>query len=92
VQIAHHFLVHARQFVHVDPGQAPFQIASPTNREHKKAQKPRENWAIVLAEPGYLGMVVWIGYKAVLAVMKLGLAAEIGTQSTRNSWYRRIRN
>jgi hypothetical protein len=57
VQIAHHFLVYAHRFVHVDPGQASLQIASPTNHEYKKAQKAQENWANLLAEPGYLRMV-----------------------------------
>jgi hypothetical protein len=47
---------------------------------------------MALAESEYLGMVVWIRYKAVLAVMELCLDAEIGRQSTRNSWYRRIQN
>jgi hypothetical protein len=82
MRIAQHFLVQAHRFVHVDPGQAPLQIASPKNHEHKRA---RENWARVLAEPGYLHMVVWIRYTAVLAVMTLCLPAGIGALSTRNS-------
>jgi hypothetical protein len=92
VQIAYHFLVHTHRFVHVDPGEAPLQITSPTNHENKRARKARENRASVLAEPVYLRMVVWIPYKAVLVIMTRCLAAAIGTQSTRNSWYRRIQN
>jgi hypothetical protein len=81
VQIARHFLVHAHRFYRVDSGQAPLQNASPTNHKHKKARKARENGASVLVEPEYLRMVVWIRYKAVLVVVALYLAAEIGTRA-----------
>jgi hypothetical protein len=92
VQIAHRFLIHAYRFIQVDPGQAPLQIASPTNYEHKKARMAGATWASVLAEPGYLRLAVSIRYKAVLAVMTLCLPAEISTQSTRNSWYCQTQN
>jgi hypothetical protein len=92
MQIAYHFLVHAHRFVHVDPGQPLLQITLLTNHERKKARKARKNWASVLAEPGYLRVVVWIRYKAVLAVVTRCLATETGMQNARHSWYRHIQN